>query len=257
MHHFLPFRVDQYWGAMVNPSIEKEKYLAGTVENSLVPLLYLSEDSEGGWHITKGEAVYMNGYWQLEYNKQQHQQHAIFIVMRIYMCHMYGILQALSTCMQLPHYDYMNHAAYICYANCYEHFVLYFCILAIPIACFETMHSIALSSWVCGKMHWAMWITSMLKNKMVCCFPFGICAGLCCDPYCQACFIIITTYLQEHAFLAFRSAWSVKVLAIPFWCMNVWCVATVNSTHQCLHPSLLSIQPNPVRFSLSLSLYKH
>ena len=62
MHHFLPFRVDQYWGAMVNPSIEKEKYFAGTVENSLVPLLYLSEDSEGGWHITKGEAVNMNGY---------------------------------------------------------------------------------------------------------------------------------------------------------------------------------------------------
>lgn len=46
-HHFLLFLEDQYCGATVNPSIEKEKYFAGTVKNSRVPLLYLSKEIEG------------------------------------------------------------------------------------------------------------------------------------------------------------------------------------------------------------------
>ena len=99
------------------------------------------------------------------------------------MCHMYGIYQAVSTCMQLPQYDYMNHAAYICYSNCYEHLFARTCILSL--------------------------LFSMVSDG---------------------------TY---NALLS----------------MNARCVATVNSAHQCLHLSLLSIHPYPVWFSPSLSLY--
>ena len=46
--HFLVFLEDQYCGATVKPSIEKEKNFAGTVENSRVPLLYLSKERGEG-----------------------------------------------------------------------------------------------------------------------------------------------------------------------------------------------------------------
>ena len=45
---------------MVKPSMEKEKYFAGTVKNSLEPLLYLRKDSEDDRRVIKGRVVRMS-----------------------------------------------------------------------------------------------------------------------------------------------------------------------------------------------------
>ena len=45
---------------MVKPSMEKEKYFAGTVKNSLEPLLYLRKVSEDDRRVIKGKVVRMS-----------------------------------------------------------------------------------------------------------------------------------------------------------------------------------------------------
>ena len=44
----------------MKPSMEKEKYFAGTVKNSLEPLLYLRKDSEDDRRVIKGKVVQMS-----------------------------------------------------------------------------------------------------------------------------------------------------------------------------------------------------